>query len=61
MDVHRVAVDEVDAATGTIGQAFRGDPVWSVALAVEDRSDAETLIAVVVPAAARSRLGYRGL
>lgn len=41
MDVHRVTLDEADAAAETIAQAFRGDPVWRVALAVEDRSDAE--------------------
>jgi GNAT superfamily N-acetyltransferase len=41
MDVHRVTVDEVEAAAETIAQAFRGDPVWRVALGVEDRSDAE--------------------
>jgi GNAT superfamily N-acetyltransferase len=41
MDVHPVTAGEVDAASDTIGQAFRGDPVWSVALAVGDRTDAE--------------------
>lgn len=32
MDVHRVAVDEVEAAVETITLAFRADPVWQVAL-----------------------------
>jgi GNAT superfamily N-acetyltransferase len=33
MDVHRVMVDELDAAADTIALAFRTDPVWQVALA----------------------------
>ena len=32
MDVHRVTVDEVDAAVDTIALAFTSDPVWRVAL-----------------------------
>ena len=36
MDVHPVSADEVDAATDTIAQAFRDDPVWGVALGVGD-------------------------
>src|SRR6478672_7691741 len=41
MDVHRVTSDDVDAATDTIAQAFKGDPVWRVALGAEERSDGE--------------------
>ena len=32
MDVHRVTMDELDAAVDTIALAFRTDPVWQVAL-----------------------------
>jgi GNAT superfamily N-acetyltransferase len=41
MDVHRVGIDEVDAATDTVARAFLGDPVWRMALGVEDRSEAD--------------------
>lgn len=41
MDVHRVTSDGVEAAADTIAQAFKGDPVWRVALGAEERSDAE--------------------
>ena len=33
MDVHRVPMDELDAAVDTIALAFHTDPVWQVALA----------------------------
>jgi len=33
MDVHRIAMDEFDAAVDTIALAFNTDPVWQVALA----------------------------
>lgn len=41
MDVHRVAPTEVDAAADTITQAFRGDPVWRVALAADETAEAD--------------------
>jgi GNAT superfamily N-acetyltransferase len=41
MDVHPVTSDDVEAATDTIAQAFKGDPVWRVALGAAERSDAE--------------------
>jgi GNAT superfamily N-acetyltransferase len=41
MDVHRVTAGEVDAATNTIAHAFLGDPVWRLALGVQDRSEAD--------------------
>jgi GNAT superfamily N-acetyltransferase len=41
MDVHRVTADQVEAAADTITQAFRGDPVWRVALGVDETSEAD--------------------
>jgi GNAT superfamily N-acetyltransferase len=39
MSARPVSASEVDAAAETIAQAFRGDPVWRVALAAESASD----------------------
>ena len=39
MSARPVTPTEVDAAAETIAQAFRGDPVWQVALAAESASD----------------------
>jgi GNAT superfamily N-acetyltransferase len=39
MELHRVTAHEVAAAAETIALAFRGDPVWSVALDVDHASD----------------------
>jgi ribosomal protein S18 acetylase RimI-like enzyme len=39
MDVRPVASEDVGAATETIAQAFRHDPVWGVALGVVDGSE----------------------
>lgn len=41
MDVHRVTAEEVDAAADTIAQAFRGDPVWRLALDADNASAAD--------------------
>jgi GNAT superfamily N-acetyltransferase len=41
MDVHRVTADEIDSAADTIAQAFRGDPVWRLALGVDVRPEAD--------------------
>ncbi|WP_151084090.1 GNAT family N-acetyltransferase [Nocardioides cynanchi] len=42
MDPHPVTAAEVAAATDTIAQAFRGDPVWSVALGVAETPEVDT-------------------
>jgi GNAT superfamily N-acetyltransferase len=41
MDLHRVTTDEVHAAAITIAEAFRGDPVWSVALGLVDGTEVD--------------------
>jgi GNAT superfamily N-acetyltransferase len=41
MDVHRVTMDELDAATDTIALAFHQDPVWQVALGAVDGPEAD--------------------
>jgi GNAT superfamily N-acetyltransferase len=41
MDPHRVTIEEVDAAAVTIAQAFRNDPVWRVALGLDDGTEAD--------------------
>ena len=41
MDVHRLAIDQLDAAVDTIALAFLTDPVWRVALRGLDGADVQ--------------------
>jgi len=41
MEPHRISTDEVDAAIDTIAQAFRSDPVWSMALGLGNGNDVD--------------------
>lgn len=41
MDPRRVTADDADSAADTIARAFRGDPVWSAALGVDEAAEAD--------------------